>query len=107
MTTNARGVPRTEASGTRVAVAGRWQHAQRPLLDRIASVSIDELLELVRRGFSGVLVLRGGHGVGETTMASYAVGAASGFLFSAFTAVESEFNLHYGGVHELLIPFFR
>ena len=106
MTTNARGVPRTEASGTRVAVAGRWQPAQRPLLDRSTERgSIDELLELVRRGFCGVLVLRGGHGVGKTTMASYAVGAASGFLVSAFTAVESEISLQYGGVHELLIPF--
>jgi DNA-binding CsgD family transcriptional regulator len=106
MTTNARGVPRTEGSGTRVAVAGRWQHAQRPLLDRSSErESVDELLELVRRGFCGVLVLRGGHGVGKTTMASYAVGAATGFLVSAFTAVESEISLHYGGVHELLIPF--
>ena len=106
MTTNARGVPRAKASGTRVAVAGRWQHAQRPLLDRSSErESIDELLELVRRGFCGVLVLRGGHGVGKTTMASYAVGAASGFGVSAFTAVESEISLQYGGVHELLIPF--
>jgi DNA-binding CsgD family transcriptional regulator len=106
VTTNARGAPRTEASSTRVAVAGRWQHAQRPLLDRSGERdSIDQLLELVRRGFSGVLVLRGGHGVGKTTMASYAVGAASGFSVSAFTAVESEISLQYGGVHELLIPF--
>jgi DNA-binding CsgD family transcriptional regulator len=106
MTTNARGVPRPEVAGTRVTVAGRWQHPQRPLLDRSSErESIDEVLELVRRGFCGVLVLRGGHGVGKTTMASYAVGAASGFLVSAFTAVESEISLHYGGVHELLIPF--
>ena len=106
MTTNARGAPRTEASSTRVAVAGRWQHAQRPLLDRSRERgSIDELLEHVGRGLCGVVVLRGGHGVGKTTMASYAVGAASGFLVSAFTAVESEISLQYGGVHELLIPF--
>jgi DNA-binding CsgD family transcriptional regulator len=107
MTTNARGVSRTEASSTRVALAGgRWQLAQRPLLDRSAErESIDELLKLVHQGFCGVLVLRGGHGVGKTSMASYAVGAASGFSVSAFTAVESEINLQYGGVHELLIPF--
>ena len=106
MTTNARGVPRTEASSTRVALAGRWQLAQRPLLDRSTErESIDELLKLVHQGFCGVLVLRGGHGVGKTSMASYAVGAASGFSVSAFTAVESEINLQYGGLHELLIPF--
>lgn len=67
------------------------------MLDRSSEREpIDELLELVRRGFCGVLVLRGGHSVGKTTMASYAVGAASGFLVSAFTAVESEISLHYG-----------
>ena len=66
---------------------------------------IDELLGLARQGFCGVLVIRGGHGVGKTTMASYAVSAASGFSVSAFTAVESEISLHYGGVHELVIPF--
>jgi hypothetical protein len=43
--------------------------------------------------------------VGKTALASYAVGAGSGFLISAFAAVESEINLQYGGVHELLIPF--
>ena len=68
MTTNARGVPPTEASGTRVTVAGRWQHAQRPLLDRISEREpIDEVLGLARQGFSGVLMLRGGPGVGKTT----------------------------------------
>jgi DNA-binding CsgD family transcriptional regulator len=104
--TKGRRVPRTEASGTQVAVAGKWQHAQRPLLDRSSERdAIGELLELVRQGFSGVLVIRGGHGVGKTALARYAVGAASGFLVSAFAAVESEINLQYGGVHELLIPF--
>ena len=44
-------------------------------------------------------------GAGKTTMASYAVGAASGFSVSAFAAVESEINLQYGAVHQLLIPF--
>jgi DNA-binding CsgD family transcriptional regulator len=106
VTGNTRGVPRTEASGAQAAVAGRWQHAQRPLLDRSSERdAIGELLELVRQGFSGVLVFRGGHGVGKTALAGYAVGAASGFLISAFAAVESEINLQYGCVHELLLPF--
>jgi hypothetical protein len=106
VTSNAHGVPRTEASGIQVAVAGRWQHAQRPLLDRSSERdAIGQVVELVWQGFSGVLVLRGGHGVGKTALAGYAVDAASGFLISAFAAVESEINLQYGGVHELLIPF--
>jgi hypothetical protein len=106
VTGNARGVPRTEAPSTQAAVAGKWQHAQRPLLDRISeSDAIGELLERVRQGFSGVLVFRGGHGVGKTALAGHAVGAASGFKVSAFAAVESEINQQYGGLHELLIPF--
>jgi DNA-binding CsgD family transcriptional regulator len=85
---------------------GRWQRAKRPLLDRSSErTGIDDLLELVRRGFSGVLVLRGGPGVGKTTLVDYAVGAASGFRISAIAGVESEINLQFGAVHELLVPF--
>jgi DNA-binding NarL/FixJ family response regulator len=76
------------------------------LLDRSRErAGIDDLLGLVRRGFSAVLVLRGGHGVGKTTLVDYAVGAASGFRISAVAGVESEINLQYGGVHQLLVPF--
>jgi DNA-binding CsgD family transcriptional regulator len=76
------------------------------LLDRCSERrSLDDLLGLVRRGFSGVLVLRGGHGVGKTTLLDYAVGAASGFWTSPIAGVESEINLHYGGLFELLVPF--
>jgi DNA-binding CsgD family transcriptional regulator len=67
--------------------------------------AISQLLGLVRRGFSGVLVFRGGPGVGKTTVAGYAAAEASGFLISAVAGVESEISLEYGGVHELLIPF--
>lgn len=85
---------------------GGLQRPRRPLLDRDSErASVDDLLALVGRGFSGVLVLRGGHGVGKTTLLDYAVGAASGFRISAIAGVESEINLHYGGMHELLVPF--
>jgi DNA-binding CsgD family transcriptional regulator len=114
MTSNAGGAPGADlndqraAPGTQVAASGRWQRAQRPLLDRSSERdALGELLELVRQGFSGVLLLRGGHGVGKTSLASYAVGAASGFLISAIAAVESEINLQYGGLYQLLIPFLR
>jgi hypothetical protein len=77
------------------------------LLDRDAErAAIDELLEAVRRGFSGVLMLRGGApGVGKTTLAGYAIEAASGFQISAISGVESEINLEYSAVHQLLVPF--
>lgn len=67
--------------------------------------AIDGLLASVRRGLSAVLVLRGNQGAGKTTLLDYAVGAASGFQVSAVAGVESEINLPYGGVHQMLIPF--
>jgi AAA ATPase domain len=85
---------------------GRWHAAQPPLLDRSSErTGIDDLLGLVRQGRSGVLVLRGGHGVGKTTLVGYAVGAAPEFRIAAIAGVESEINLPYGAVHQLLIPF--
>jgi DNA-binding CsgD family transcriptional regulator len=85
---------------------GIWRRLERPLLDRgTARAAIDELLGADRRGLSGALVLRGGHGVGKTTLAAYAVEAAVGFHISAITGVESEINLAYGALHQLLLPF--
>src|SRR5215469_7373674 len=85
---------------------GRWRCPERPLLDRgVERAAIDELLGAVRRGFSRALVLRGDPGVGKTTMACYGVGAASGFQVCAITGIESEIDLAYGAVHQLLVPF--
>src|SRR5215467_1550125 len=87
------------SSGDQAFMAGRWQHPQRSLVDRGSQRrSLDDLLALVRRGFSGVLVLRGSHGVGKTTLLDYAVEAASGFRISAIAGVGSEINLHYAGL---------
>jgi DNA-binding CsgD family transcriptional regulator len=94
------------SSGSLARAAGSWLRARRPLLDRSSERdAISELLGLVRRGFSGVLVFRGGPGVGKTAMAGYAAGAAPGFLISVVAGVESEIDLRYGAVHELLMPF--
>jgi hypothetical protein len=60
---------------------GRWLQPQRPLLDRTSeNTGIDDLLALVRQGLAGMLVLRGGDGVGKTTFLDYGVRATSGFL---------------------------
>lgn len=69
------------------------------MLDRSTERSrIDDLLEHVSQGMSGVLVLRGSDGVGKTTLLDYAVRAATGFRISAITGVESEINLPYSAV---------
>src|SRR5215472_7390249 len=86
------GQPRS--GGGQAFMPGGRQRQQRPLLDRSAErARIDELLELVPRGLSAVLVLRGGHGVGKTTLVDYAAGAASGFRVAAIAGVESEISL--------------
>ena len=54
-----------------------WRRPERPLLDRGAErAAIDELLDAVRGGFSGVLILRGSPGVGKTTLAGCAIEAS-------------------------------
>jgi DNA-binding CsgD family transcriptional regulator len=79
---------------------------KRRLLDRtVERHAIDELLDVVRGGFSSVLVLRGCQGVGKTALVDYAAAAASGFQVSATTGVESEIDLEYGALYQLLIPF--
>jgi DNA-binding CsgD family transcriptional regulator len=84
----------------------KWRRTDRPFLDRDAErTAIDQLLEAVRGGFSGVQVFCGGPGAGKTSLARYAIGAASGFQVSAITGVESEISLEYGAVQQVLVPF--
>jgi len=91
---------------TGTAMPGRWRSPERPLLDRGAErAAIDELPDAVRRGFSGALALRGGPGARKTAVACHAIAAASGFRISAITGVESEINLEYGALHQLLVRF--
>jgi DNA-binding CsgD family transcriptional regulator len=76
------------------------------LLDRETErASIDQVLAAVRSGFSGTLVLRGGPGVGKTTLLRYAVTAAPDMRISSIAGVESEIRMEYGGLHQLLLPF--
>ena len=77
-----------------------------PLLDRQAErAAIDRVLDAVRSGFSGTLVLRGGPGVGKTTLLRHAVAAAPDMRVSSITGVESEISMEFAGLHQLLLPF--
>jgi DNA-binding CsgD family transcriptional regulator len=76
------------------------------LLDRRAErAAIDGVLDAVRSGFSGTLVLRGGPGVGKSTLLQYAVASAPDLRVSSIAGVESEISVEYGGLHQLLLPF--
>src|SRR6201995_6168104 len=76
------------------------------LLDRQTErAAIDQVLDAVRRGFSGTLVLRGGPGVGKTTLLQYAVGAAPDMRVTSIAGVESDISMELAGLHQLLVPF--
>ncbi|HTX84875.1 MAG TPA: LuxR family transcriptional regulator [Streptosporangiaceae bacterium] len=91
---------------TGIAMPGRQPRAERPLLDRrVERAAVDELLQVVRAGFGGALVVCAGAGVGKTALVGYGIVAVSGFQISAIAGVESEIKLDYGAVHQLLIPF--
>jgi DNA-binding CsgD family transcriptional regulator len=66
---------------------------------------LDRLLEAVRGGESRVLVVRGEAGVGKTALLEYAIGRASGFHVARAVGVQSEMELAFSGLHQLLAPF--
>ena len=62
-----------------------------PLLDRCAEKrALDEVLDSVRAGMSGALVLRGEPGVGESALLGYIVERAADLQLVRMVAVESE-----------------
>jgi len=86
------GAIRTTATGVR-------------LLDRGAETqALREVLDAVRRGTSGTLVLRGEPGVGKSALLGYAVGQAGDMQIVRTVAVESEMALAFAAVHQLLSP---
>jgi DNA-binding CsgD family transcriptional regulator len=78
------------------------------LLDRQTErASIDRALLSVRNGSSATLVIRGAPGVGKTALLGYAADAAPDMGICGVIGIESEIDLEFAGLHELLIPFIR
>ena len=76
------------------------------LLDRQAERSaIGRVLDTVREGFSGTLVLRGAPGIGKTSLLRHAVREAPDMRACAVAGVESEISREFGSLRRLLIPF--
>src|ERR1043166_6663873 len=63
---------------------------------------LDALLKEARLGRGCALVLRGSCGIGKTVLLDYAVQQASGVEVLRYTAVESEAELPFAGLHALL-----
>ena len=65
---------------------------------------LDSLIEEVRAGQSRVLVVRGEPGVGKTALLDYLVEHASGWRVARGAGVQSEMELAFAGLHQLLAP---
>jgi DNA-binding NarL/FixJ family response regulator len=85
-------------------VDGGWREGFVLLDRRVERAAIDGVLDAVRGGLSGALVLRGGPGVGKSTLLGYAVGAAPDLRVCRIAGVESEISMEFGGLHQLLVP---
>src|SRR4029453_18949036 len=66
--------------------------------------AINALLDDARAARGGVLVLRGRAGAGKSALLDDAVAAAGGVRVLRATGVESEFELPFAALHQLLRP---
>jgi hypothetical protein len=62
------------------------------------------LVAAVRTGESRVLVVRGGPGVGKTALLDYLAAHAPGCRVLRAAGVQSEIELAFAGLHQLLVP---
>ncbi|XVU29263.1 AAA family ATPase [Actinoplanes sp. CA-054009] len=75
------------------------------MINRLAERgALDGMVAAVREGESRVLVLRGAAGIGKTAILQYAETAAAGFQVLRAVGVESEMELAYAALHQLLLP---
>jgi DNA-binding CsgD family transcriptional regulator len=75
------------------------------LIDRRGERGVlDQLINAVRAGGSRVLVVRGEPGVGKTALLEYLAGHAAGCQVVRAAGVESEMELAFAGLHQLLAP---
>src|SRR5262249_636697 len=75
------------------------------LIDRLAErAKIGALLDAARNGQSAVLVISGEPGVGKTTLLDHAVESAAGLRVTRVAGVESEMELAFAALQQLLSP---
>jgi len=65
---------------------------------------LDRLLDAVRGGESGALVVRGEPGVGKSALLDYVAERASGCRVARTAGVQSEMELAFSGLNQLCIP---
>ncbi|HET9849968.1 MAG TPA: AAA family ATPase [Candidatus Dormibacteraeota bacterium] len=86
--------------------AGKRGTASVQFVDRTREMAaLDALLEAVRLGMSGKLILRGEPGIGKTALLEHAVATASDFRVVRAVGIESEMELGFAGLHQVVVPF--
>jgi DNA-binding CsgD family transcriptional regulator len=76
------------------------------LLDReLERGQIDRVLGVARHGRSAALVLQGEPGTGKTTLLDYAAESGEDFQIVRLLGIESEAELGFAALHQLLLPF--
>jgi DNA-binding CsgD family transcriptional regulator len=79
---------------------------RRVLLGRAdETAALDQVLATVRDGASRVLVLRGPAGIGKTALLDWAAERAGDTQVTRVVGVESEMDLGFAGLHQVLAPF--
>jgi DNA-binding CsgD family transcriptional regulator len=66
--------------------------------------ALEDALGAVRDGLGGVLVLRGEAGIGKTALLDWAAGMAGDMRVARVAGVESEMDLGFAGLHQMLAP---
>ncbi len=75
------------------------------LLDREGErAALDGLLGDLRSGCGRALVVRGEAGVGKSALLEYAEASASGCRVARAAGVQSEMELAFAGLHQLIAP---
>src|SRR5262252_6026559 len=89
-----------------IAESGRGGRAAGLMDRRSEREALDRLVGAVQAGESRALVVRGEPGVGKTVLLDYLAGQASGsgFRVARATAVQSEMELAFAGLHQLCAP---
>src|ERR1700677_369075 len=83
----------------------RWRGRASGLTGRRGERGVlDQLIDAVRAGGSRVLVVRGEPGVGKSALLDYLAGRAAGCQVVRAVGGESEMELAFAGLHQLLAP---
>jgi DNA-binding CsgD family transcriptional regulator len=99
-------VPGEERADAGVPAAAALPPGHAVLLDREPERGqIGRVLELARQGRSAALVLVGEPGAGKTALLDYAAESGEDFEIVRLLGIESETELGFAALHQLLLPF--